>query len=243
MDAEAKLGEMLAAIERKYEHVGSFNGTDVIGDKNPPKQKKTLPKNITKKESHFAQTIANRKEIAMEKYIIEDFKVEDFRNVELSQIKALSDVLYKENLEISDKTHWDLCFLLKSKMDDIWDGLETVIRAEIEAPRVKPDPAGEESDEIDSECTTPLSDVLFELGKMENYFNACRDKTMGMPCEIDPEIVLMLISITEAKIRYYEKKYAFLVPESDYISCDTVGELAHRLGKMEAQGRLEVIRE
>lgn len=42
---------------------------------------KTLPENIAIKEA------------TMKKYIIEDFKVEDFRNVELSQIRALANVL------------------------------------------------------------------------------------------------------------------------------------------------------
>jgi len=49
---EVKLGEMLAAIQPEYAPptVGSKKGTHG----SVPKQKKTLPTNITKKESHFA---------------------------------------------------------------------------------------------------------------------------------------------------------------------------------------------
>ena len=50
LDAEVKLGEMLEGIDRKY--VGSIKGTNV------PKQEKTLPPNIDKKQSHYAQQIA-----------------------------------------------------------------------------------------------------------------------------------------------------------------------------------------
>ncbi len=57
LDAEAKLGELLAAIDRKYESVGSLEGTDTNWD-GPKQQVKTLPPTITKKESHQAQTIA-----------------------------------------------------------------------------------------------------------------------------------------------------------------------------------------
>ena len=56
--AEIKYGKMLAAIEREYKFVGSRPGTDELGYKKPPKQKKTLPPGVTKKESHIAQTIA-----------------------------------------------------------------------------------------------------------------------------------------------------------------------------------------
>jgi N6-adenosine-specific RNA methylase IME4 len=56
--AEIKFGEMLAAIEPEYEFVCSERGTHEFGYKKPPKQKKTLPPGVTKKESHIAQTIA-----------------------------------------------------------------------------------------------------------------------------------------------------------------------------------------
>jgi len=56
LDAEAKLGELLAAIEPKYS-MGSVEGTD------RPHREKTLPGGITKKESHQAQTIAKLPEV------------------------------------------------------------------------------------------------------------------------------------------------------------------------------------
>jgi hypothetical protein len=50
LDAEAKLGEMLAAIDKTPSRVrGSTRGTTV---------RPTLPEGITKKESHHAQTVA-----------------------------------------------------------------------------------------------------------------------------------------------------------------------------------------
>jgi hypothetical protein len=61
LDAEVKLGEMLAAIKRKYESVGSLEGTDTEWD-GPKQQVKTLPPTITKRESHQAQTIAQQKD-------------------------------------------------------------------------------------------------------------------------------------------------------------------------------------
>lgn len=53
IDAEVKFGEMLAAIEPEY-NMGSTKRTDV---KTTPRRTKTLPPNVTKKESHIAQTI------------------------------------------------------------------------------------------------------------------------------------------------------------------------------------------
>jgi len=58
LDAEVKLGEMLEAIEPKY--VGSIPGTHV------PKQEKTLPSGITKKQSHEAQELARNPEAVAE---------------------------------------------------------------------------------------------------------------------------------------------------------------------------------
>lgn len=55
LDAEIKMGEILEAVQPEY--VGSIEGTHV------PKQIKTLPKNVTKKQSHQAQTISKHKEI------------------------------------------------------------------------------------------------------------------------------------------------------------------------------------
>lgn len=53
--AKAKMGELLKGIESKY--VGSIEGTHV------PKQIKTLPEGITHKQSHYAQTLAENKEM------------------------------------------------------------------------------------------------------------------------------------------------------------------------------------
>ncbi len=50
LDAEARLGELLKGIERKY--VGSIEGTNV------PKQERTLPEGITHKQSHYFQKLA-----------------------------------------------------------------------------------------------------------------------------------------------------------------------------------------
>ena len=58
LDAEVKLGEMLEEIKPKY--VGSIPGTHV------PKQEKTLPSGITKKESHEAQEIAKHPDIVQQ---------------------------------------------------------------------------------------------------------------------------------------------------------------------------------
>ena len=57
LDAHVKLGEMLEKIERKYisPTVGSGKGTDG----NIPKQQKTLPPGIDKKQSHKAQRLFN----------------------------------------------------------------------------------------------------------------------------------------------------------------------------------------
>ena len=58
MDAEVKLGEMLEGIDRKY--VGSIKGTNV------PKQEKTLPPNIDKKQSHYAQQLSKHPDVVEE---------------------------------------------------------------------------------------------------------------------------------------------------------------------------------
>lgn len=51
LEAEGKLGGMLAVIEPKYDYsLGSSGGT-----KPPPPRIKTLPSGITKKESHHAR--------------------------------------------------------------------------------------------------------------------------------------------------------------------------------------------
>lgn len=63
----------------------------------------------------------------------EGFSVQAFRNIEISQIKALANVLYNEDL-VSETEHWDLCLLMKSKIDQIWDDLESVIRSENRRP-------------------------------------------------------------------------------------------------------------
>lgn len=55
LEAHARLGELLKQIERKY--VGSIEGTDV------PKQIKTLPEGIIKRESHRAQKIAKYRDL------------------------------------------------------------------------------------------------------------------------------------------------------------------------------------
>jgi len=52
LDAESKLGELLAVIPPKRHGLGSKGGTSP-----------TLPKTITKKESHYAQTISSNPEI------------------------------------------------------------------------------------------------------------------------------------------------------------------------------------
>lgn len=48
-------GRLLSGIEPKYVHVGSVEGTNLKAAARP----KTLPANITKKESHQAQTLAS----------------------------------------------------------------------------------------------------------------------------------------------------------------------------------------
>ena len=53
LDAEAKLGEMLAAIPAVRDKEGSSQGTSLP----------SLPQGITKKESHFAQQIQTHPEI------------------------------------------------------------------------------------------------------------------------------------------------------------------------------------
>ena len=55
--AEAKLGELLREIKPKY--VGFVEGTRV------PKQVKTLPENITKKQTHHAQQLAENPKIVL----------------------------------------------------------------------------------------------------------------------------------------------------------------------------------
>ena len=63
--AEARIGEILEKIDRKY--VGYLEGTNI------PKQEKTLPSGITKKLSHQFQLLAGNKdlieEVATELYI------------------------------------------------------------------------------------------------------------------------------------------------------------------------------
>lgn len=54
--AEVRLGELLKAIEPKYA-MGSVEGT------NRPHREKTLPEGITRKQSYFAQTLADHQEV------------------------------------------------------------------------------------------------------------------------------------------------------------------------------------
>ena len=55
LDAEVRLGEILEAIEPKYNGsvVSSGDGTHQV-----PKQEKSLPPDISKKQSHQAQTLS-----------------------------------------------------------------------------------------------------------------------------------------------------------------------------------------
>ena len=64
LDAEVRLGELLEGIDRKYKPptVGSKQGTDG----NIPKQEKNLPPNIDKKQSYYAQQIANNPDVVEE---------------------------------------------------------------------------------------------------------------------------------------------------------------------------------
>ena len=82
LDAEAKLGEMLAAIEPKYIQVSSMTGTNL----KPVAKQKSLPPEITKKESHVAQTIARNPGV------VEKVK---FESRETGTIPTAQDV-YKE---------------------------------------------------------------------------------------------------------------------------------------------------
>ncbi len=61
LDAEGKLGEMLAAIEPKYS-IGYSEGTNGLPAGASPRREPSLPPGITKKESHQAQTIASHPE-------------------------------------------------------------------------------------------------------------------------------------------------------------------------------------
>ncbi len=61
LEAEAKLGEMLAAIEPKYS-IGYSEGTNGLPAGASPRREPSLPPGITKKESHQAQTIASHPE-------------------------------------------------------------------------------------------------------------------------------------------------------------------------------------
>lgn len=90
--AERKAGELLKQVERKY--VGTIEGTDV------PKQEKTLPEGISKKQSHHWQQMASIPEKKFEEYINE---VKD-ANEELTTKSVISFAknLMRENR--SDKT-------------------------------------------------------------------------------------------------------------------------------------------
>jgi ParB family chromosome partitioning protein len=61
LDAEAKLGELLAAIQPEF--VTSTDGRQEVGYKKPPKQTRSLPEGITHKESHQAQIIARHPDV------------------------------------------------------------------------------------------------------------------------------------------------------------------------------------
>jgi len=58
LDVEVVFGELLAAVKPKYENVGSQEGTYITKWKGGKQKVTSLPANITKKESHQAQTLA-----------------------------------------------------------------------------------------------------------------------------------------------------------------------------------------
>jgi hypothetical protein len=58
LDAEARLGELLMGIDKSSSRLrGSAKGTTV---------KRSLPEGITKKESHYAQTLARHIDVVQE---------------------------------------------------------------------------------------------------------------------------------------------------------------------------------
>ena len=58
LDVEVVFGELLAGVKPKYENVGSQEGTYITKWKGGKQKVTSLPANITKKESHQAQTLA-----------------------------------------------------------------------------------------------------------------------------------------------------------------------------------------
>ncbi len=144
------------------------------------------------------------------------FSVQDFRNVEISQIKALASVLYNEDL-VSEEEHWGLCFLMKAEIDQIWDDLEQVIRAgsrrsspeesqEVnEPPKARPKKAEVKAvEKIDDDKELFSTHCILELELIEHYV---RDN-LGQKI-LDPELMLLLIRIIKEKINYYGHKYDF----------------------------------
>jgi len=95
--AEAKLGELLMNIKRQYVSptVGSPKGTDG----NIPKQLKTLPSGITKKDSHIAQQIAKNPEIVQR--VIENAR-------EKKEIPTVHKVLQEIKRAAIEKRHQSL---------------------------------------------------------------------------------------------------------------------------------------
>lgn len=85
LDAKVKLGEILEGIKPKY--VGSTEGTHV------PKQIKTLPENITKKQSHQLQEIARNPDV------VEEIKEEARKNDDVPTSAMALKKIHKKKIE------------------------------------------------------------------------------------------------------------------------------------------------
>jgi len=101
LDAIARLGELIKLIKPIY--VGSSGGTHVKRG-SPPKQKKSLPPAISKKESHIARTISNNPDVVERVKITAKEKGElaTSRDV-LREVKKEKQKEYFETLEGFDR--------------------------------------------------------------------------------------------------------------------------------------------
>ena len=58
---------------------------------------------------------------------MEYIRIEDFKNIEIAQLKALAKVFRNEDV-LSEQDRLDLCYLMKDKIDQIWDRLESALQ-------------------------------------------------------------------------------------------------------------------
>lgn len=103
LDAEVRMGEILEGIEPKYNGsvVSSTEGTHQV-----PRQEKTLPPDITKKQSHQAQTLSNNRDI------VEQAKADARENGEIVTASKVYQII-KEKPEVSKDDDTDAVFHLK----------------------------------------------------------------------------------------------------------------------------------